>query len=258
MARLSQTEFAAYLGLTRNQWAGIEYGWTPLKYSLAKEIFRALGTNPFWAATGKGNRIGYVDLPSPNELKIQPNALFSDVFFGLLLPLFENECPDPESEMALRFQRGHANAEWIKELFAQYVPDGHVKDFGDELAKLWHEFSKKFPQDEQKRVLQRRIWYRQMAAKINSNPPHGTQIGGFFDLTHLPTSDKTHPVNHWHRLKSKIQKATEIPGGRSMLAKFLGVDLTQISRWLSKNGPEPGADYTLKMLHWVQERESQQ
>ena len=81
-------------------------------------------------------------------------------------------------------------------------------------------------------------------------------------LTETATRDKTIGVqNQWYRLKQRIQKVTESPGGKSALAKFLGVDLTQLSKWLTdskKSAREPGADYTLKMLQWVQERESQQ
>src|ERR1700677_3153916 len=91
-----------------------------------------------------------------------------------------------------------------------------------------------------------------------SMEPLSIPTGIKMDLTNLPTPLTNDAVDQWNRLKARIKKATENPGRKSTLAKFLRVDLTQISRWLSKTGPEPAPDYALKMLQWVQEQESQQ
>jgi DNA-binding XRE family transcriptional regulator len=80
------------------------------------------------------------------------------------------------------------------------------------------------------------------------------------DLTNKTTYGKKDGVkNQWQKLKRKIQKAVSKPGSKSTLAKFLGVDLTQLSKWLtdSKAAREPGAEYTLQMLHWVEHQERQ-
>jgi hypothetical protein len=63
----------------------------------------------------------------------------------------------------------------------------------------------------------------------------------------------------WPGLKRKLQEATAHPGSKSKLAKFLKVDLSRVSQWLSdaKGAREPGAEYALQMLYWVEHPECQ-
>ncbi len=79
------------------------------------------------------------------------------------------------------------------------------------------------------------------------------------DLTNKTTHEIFEPVkNQWQMLKKRIQKAASRPGAKSKLAKFLKIDLSQLSKYLSdakKSAREPGADYTLQMLQWVEQQE---
>ncbi|MBE0544003.1 MAG: helix-turn-helix transcriptional regulator [Verrucomicrobia bacterium] len=61
----------------------------------------------------------------------------------------------------------------------------------------------------------------------------------------------------WPDLKRRLQKATTAIGAKTTLAKVLDVDPTQISQWLSesKSAREPGAEYALQMLQWVELQE---
>jgi hypothetical protein len=80
------------------------------------------------------------------------------------------------------------------------------------------------------------------------------------DLTNKSNEHKVIDVKaQWPVLKRKLQEATSVPGTKSKLAKFLGVDLTRISQWLSdsKKSREPGAEYALQMLYWVEHPEVQ-
>jgi transcriptional regulator with XRE-family HTH domain len=88
----------------------------------------------------------------------------------------------------------------------------------------------------------------------------GAENDSNYDLTNPAISAKLAGVkNQWTELKRRIQKAACNPGTKTTLANFLRVDLTQLSKWLtdSKSAREPGADYTLKMLHWVEQIERQ-
>ena len=79
-------------------------------------------------------------------------------------------------------------------------------------------------------------------------------------LTDKTSDDKTVGVkSEWFKLKKKIQAATADAGGKSKLADFLRVDLTQLSKWLtdSDSAREPGADYTLRMQAWVNDPKRQ-
>jgi transcriptional regulator with XRE-family HTH domain len=64
-------------------------------------------------------------------------------------------------------------------------------------------------------------------------------------------------------MKSEVQKLIEQvkrkaskPGAKSQLARALGVAPARISEWLSGE-KEPGGEYTLKLLHWVEQQERQ-
>ena len=63
----------------------------------------------------------------------------------------------------------------------------------------------------------------------------------------------------WPELKKRLQKATAAIGSKPALAKVLSVDPTQISQWLSESqsAREPGGDYALRMLKWVELQEGQ-
>lgn len=80
------------------------------------------------------------------------------------------------------------------------------------------------------------------------------------DLTYKSMSVQDEDVKgKWLNLKKQIQKATTDAGSKSKLAKFLGVDLTQLSKWLtdSDSAREPGAEYTLQMQSWVNDPKRQ-
>lgn len=63
--------------------------------------------------------------------------------------------------------------------------------------------------------------------------------------------------SQWPGLKKRLQQATEAVGMKPALAKALDVDPTQISQWLSDKATarEPGGDYALRMLKWVELQE---
>ncbi len=80
------------------------------------------------------------------------------------------------------------------------------------------------------------------------------------DLTETLTQSNIADVKPlWPALKRRLQSATSETGKKTELAKFLKLDLTRVSQWLtdSKSSREPGAEYALQMLHWVEQQERQ-
>jgi hypothetical protein len=81
-------------------------------------------------------------------------------------------------------------------------------------------------------------------------------------LTVTETESKTENVKPiLPGLIARLRKATEEPGKKSELAKFLDAPLASVSRWLSidpKVQREPGGEVALKMLHWVERQECKQ
>jgi transcriptional regulator with XRE-family HTH domain len=62
----------------------------------------------------------------------------------------------------------------------------------------------------------------------------------------------------WPILKKRLQAATANRGGKSKLAKFLGVQVQAVSQWLTdhkESEREPGAETALRMLNWVEQQE---
>lgn len=78
------------------------------------------------------------------------------------------------------------------------------------------------------------------------------------DLTETLTQPIVEVVKPlWPALKKRLQSATAETGKKSELANFLKLDLTRVSQWLTdgKSAREPGAEYALQMLHWVEHQE---
>lgn len=57
-------------------------------------------------------------------------------------------------------------------------------------------------------------------------------------------------------LLKRLNEATRERGTKAALAKFMGVKLPTVSRWLSGE-KEPGGENALKLLHWVEQQERQ-
>lgn len=268
---LSQAQFAGLTGLYQPNYAGFEYARTQLNYPAAWKILNVFGMlNPDWLVSGQGKMVEtrHFPFPAPNEIKVGERALFSEVFNSRLrskylespilreispaLPVqwfFESSLPIGRMANVERFSQ--LLRAWIAEL-----PDEKVIQFLN--ACFFHAASifGRYPRDPDKEGVERRK--AEMQKILDGRSAQGKIAVEKSMLTYVSIVDKTESVNQWHRLKQRIRNGASVPGDKSSLAKFLGVDLTQLSRWLanSKSAPEPGADYTLKMLQWVQERES--
>lgn len=57
-------------------------------------------------------------------------------------------------------------------------------------------------------------------------------------------------------LLARLKRATQKRGKKAELARYLGVALPKVSRWLSGK-PEPGGETTLRLLSWVEQQERQ-
>lgn len=258
-SKCSRSYLADRVGVTPGIITRIELGRIPLKYDVAVTIFSELGINPFWAATGDGVPKQKLHLPDITYLKLPKNSLFSEVFFKEILPMFKREGPDPQSEIVLRYQLGHGNANLVKLWFTHFVPDGKVRELDKKLNEVWAPFGKLAWVEDPKRRLQRDIWYSQLVESIKAKIAAETEKAKNSKLTNVSSHANLESVNQWQALKRRIRKVAAGPGEKSALTKYLGVELTQLSRWLSDSdsAPEPGADKALKMLLWVQKREGQ-
>jgi len=236
--------FAKAAGLDSSIIVRLELERMPLRFGIGRALCNAHSINPEWLATGEGDPAAAFGLPFVDKIQTNEDALFSSVL--------------KEACTADFLEKTDVVARW-KDSSSSFARGQLVDFWGDVIQQAFE----KVP-GEKMNMLDAKI--RAVLERIIGRVPDHPAVKKWRqhfpknnDLTKRVNPAKHEPVqNLWAGLKARIQKATASPGEKSALAEFLGVDLTQVSRWLSpKTKREPGADYTLKMLHWVQERESQ-
>ncbi len=256
-------KFAVALGETLDRMASIEYARTPLTVSIADKIADRFGISLSWLKTGQGKKVPDLGTFLVFAPEIKPSTLLSRADANRVESEFLKTMEynylgmDARIYKAVRLPKGPKQQPLI-DGFHGYFDEALSKlshDGREKLLALAHCTVEKFEHD----------WFngeKETPGQNLSMEPLVIPAGKTFDLFKL--TDKATPAkseavdNQWYRLKLRIQRITESPGGKSALAKYLGVDLTQLSKWLTdskKSAREPGADYTLKMLQWVQERE---
>lgn len=257
----SQSDFARELRISRAKLVSIEYGHTPLRYDLAYKICRNFNIQAKWLVTGAGDMRPFSSLKwslvKLNQLR--ESDLLSRVY-DINSAVFEASA---QSKMRQRnipadFDFNQTVDEYVW-LFCK-----HLK-FNDHNS-AW-EFAEKllnYLKAETGKVLEKRqatrtsIDLRAIPFYISSqasSPKTENQ-----NLTNAATQLESALVTgRWLNLKKQIQTATADVGSKSKLAKFLGVDLTQLSKWLtdSNSAREPGAEYTLQMQAWVNDLKRQ-
>lgn len=247
-SKCSREYLAVRSGIKGGVITRIELGRIPLKYDVARAIFSALAINPLWAATGEGPEIAKIDLPSSGNLKLPINALFSDVFFRELLPMFKAHVPDKESEILMRYQRGEVNSRAVKLWFSHFTPDGYVAELNKRLAEFWGELLKTFPQDDPKRKLQRDIWYKEYEESIKAKTFAEAELA--LTVNSLKRNSGSEVKTEIQKLIERVNRKASMPGAKAKLARALGVAPARVSEWLSGE-KEPGGNYTLILQKWV-------
>jgi transcriptional regulator with XRE-family HTH domain len=262
-----QSDFAQKIGLTKDKFASIEYGRTPLRYKTGVDLCEVFGVSAEWLIAEQGPMHGgtpvlwEVEFPFEHygkKLFTEVYDLSPDIFrhteriFGLVL---DRPTPGFNAEAYLIakvsrwFKRMKFRTPAEAEHFARTVDDRAEQM----LLELHHSG----------RASQARL--SKIKAEHAAVKRKTGQSGQTKELT-----DSSEPVRsigdvkikpQWPELKQRLQKATEAIGAKPALAKVLNVDPTQISQWLSesKSAREPGGDYALRMLKWVelQERQAQ-
>lgn len=260
---MPRARLARLIGFGAERLASYESGRAPLPYKVFTAIAKVLPINPVWLACGGEEQADLgepVALPSAEALKAPANATFLDVFNGPVAKAMKRTKMPSIGEITLRQINAARYSRWIQVIFRD-VPFSLFRRLDAEMQEALLDLVTRFPSDDEIKIFQMRLAYNNIG-KTPTSERAFSLLGDLTlsELTQAATSAKGIGVqDQWHRLKQRIQKATSPPGGKSALAKFLGVDLTQLSKWLtdSKSAREPGADYTLKMLQWVQQHESQ-
>ncbi|MBE0545167.1 MAG: hypothetical protein IH623_27840 [Verrucomicrobia bacterium] len=264
-----------------NLLSSYEGGRSQLNYRSAYQILSRFPLlNPEWLAGVRPDLMeaeSYITYPAPEELDYGPRTLFSLVFTEVLHPrlldsraawLTEAQPSFPLFRLSMD-TAGRLRAEelvrlWLRRWLA-YLPDEKLNDYLDGLKRQAETLLKRFLEssgdsalDFHERVQQRiaevkRLHFALEAALVRGEGQKKslTETSGSF------IGDDVKVKPQWPELKRRLQKATAAIGAKTTLAKVLDVDPTQISQWLSesKSAREPGAEYTLQMLRWVELQE---
>jgi hypothetical protein len=119
------------------------------------------------------------------------------------------------------------------------------------------------------------ILAKNLKSKMESMPPemriqfrnHILQAAGSFDFgeksgltASSPKSKNSDVKSELEKLMARVKRQSERPGAKSALAKFLDVAPARITEWLHidpEMRKEPGGNYTLQLLKWVEQQEHQ-
>jgi transcriptional regulator with XRE-family HTH domain len=254
-------DFARELEIPRDRLASYEYARSPIRYQLAKRMCDRFNINQRWLATGRLPSRHYVDVHDYTESQIPDKMLFSEAFDAFLSKPLDNQIAQIAKTL-------HCKEEEIENNWQRIGMSWPVGSPGAKLSELYHERLLQLRLHQQPEGIQKNI-YRQLNAVLDQLLPGGSvsQQASIMDkgkekgLTYSAIYPNNLPnvKEQWPALKRKLQKATTETGTKSKLAKFLKVDLTRVSQWLTdaKSAREPGAEYALRMLYWVEHPELQ-
>ena len=254
-----QRDFAEQLGISLNRLASIEYGRTPLRYEIAWKIRFISGLNLTWLANGffQPTEKDLDPWPNPEDL---PNGsyLLSEIEGRLWSPgsikarahnIKNSEKSPPNQRSVILSILKDDLTDWIAA-----VPDQNFSEFSDMLVTIAQDYLDNLPKDDPTKVAQRRAALVWEVMRLDIARRHVGERGGEINLTKTATNPNLDGVKSlWPALKRQLQSATAATGKKSELAKFLKVDLTRVSQWLTdkKTAREPGAEYALQMQRWV-------
>jgi hypothetical protein len=236
--QIPRTKFAFTVACGSERFAAYEAGRARLPYEVFHYITGRYFLNPFWLAWGASGGSPRLDAPFDDTGFVQHvsgHALFSATFDASIATMFsELQRREMKEDEQLRQTVSRLKSKLLTK--PELLDANLVKEIG-----ALRMIAQQFETD---------LEFRKRAA----GP------GGKNDLTKVLTTSNMGAVKPlWPELKRRLQKATAETGKKSELAKFLKTGLTVVSRWLTddKSAREPGAEYALQMLHWVEQQERQ-
>jgi len=277
----TQQECAELTGIERSTLANYEAEITPLSYDQAKRICYRLNINQWWLATGESPFVPYFDI-SPNlEFSIKQNALFSEAFYNVLKIELRRQIDTlikwigPKVYFSGNYDEsvldslhltgedpGKAAGFYIQKVISMkfhWMPEQFRPAYAEALIDAEQGFWKKHGSAIEKVIRENQAReIRTLEEKQNETQKQ--------NLTEALTTARIETVKPlWPALKRRLQSATAESGMKSKLAEFLAkatgksLDLTRVSQWLTdgKSAREPGAEYALLLLHWVEQQECQ-
>lgn len=262
--RMSKADLAFWIGCDAGQIERIELGRAALKYGMASMITKRFSVDGQWLATGKESLYGRTILEAASEIGVDEKARLSGVFDEVIQPITEaanaeilppgepiSKASDAFAGATNRVSRAHALKRDVDRWLAD-IPFEQIDSFLDNVRARANELMASYPAD----AWNERALRRALMAKIREREkkPDPDKDVGKSELTYCDTSHTKGAVkDRWPRLKRELQRATASKGLKARLARFLDVDPSMLSKWLTESNEarEPGAEYCLQMMAWL-------
>lgn len=260
--RLPRSTFAQAVGLPVKSYTNYESKTVAVPFYVGRAVCRTFDVNQRWLATGKPPMWMYAEVGDENEDAIHPKSLFTEAYDDHLsrpvsevLALYASVLmirPDDldDSDMAWLQLDGapKSSAETMERILSlgiggmiQFIParlrvtfvrricetmEKFKVEHAGEIDAWWDKFNEEF-EAEQKSIVD-----------INTHSADTPDVR----LT-------------WKELKNRLKKVTADRGQKAAAAKFIGVDRSNLNRWLDDD-QEPGAEATFRLLEWVTAEEA--
>jgi transcriptional regulator with XRE-family HTH domain len=268
-----QKEFANQLGASFDQIVSFEYQRTRLSYQTAWNIREIFGLSLTWLSTGYGppNERDLDPWPKPNSFH-KTAVLLSEVMESLRFQDLNSPAHKEQEKLWFKDRKNKPPFKVSRSILLSIlkdnlvewmarIPEDKIEEFATEIIHVGQSFADNFSDksDVKIAVRTRALIWGEMREEIRKRllPKTSSDL----NLTNSATSLNLASVkNQWPALKRKLQETTADTGSKSRLAKFLGVDLTRVSQWLTDSktsAREPGAEYALQMQYWVEHPECQ-
>ena len=271
-----QQDFSDRLGISLNQYVGIEYARTPLKYGTAWKVREVFGLSLAWIANGKypPNEPDLDPWPSPATISNE-SALFSEISDSLRFQDLNSPAHKErqkvwfeEHRKRVPFKPGRSVilavlqdnlVEWMAR-----IPERNVQDFATEIIQCGQSYADKFSSDPATKidVRTRALIWGEMREEVNKRllQKHSPLSGkGRLDKKNASASvsNMRAEVPTWPELKKDIKRLTAQRGEKKALADKIGVSRQALGNWLSDDSQgTPNAALTLELLQWVRSRPS--
>jgi transcriptional regulator with XRE-family HTH domain len=186
---LSQVKFAKALGLDSSMLAAYEHCRSPLKYVVAWNCYFHFRLNLHWLASGKGKPVARFHVPSPSDLGIDANSLFSETFKAHIQEYLHLHRETFSQGFTMGFApnvEGRANAlDYLAEEAAEWflqIPMDKVNEFLNSVTQHAATLLKSYPKPSKETLAQRkremdavmvRMKVRRQMEGLSETPDHG-------------------------------------------------------------------------------------
>ncbi len=203
----------------------------------------------------------------PNlEFSIKAKSLFSAAYMGISKPAIEERFKELEALLGKDIvlegdiegaaldnfhlvgespdKAAAFYARRVIQLYLQWLPDEIARDYANELLNTHRKFQKQNSAVIAKLINARMV---ERKAKTHLNKNTGLDMKAEIrDSTDMPSAMK--------QLLAKLNAATEAPGKKTELARFLKVPKQRVTEWLAGK-PQPNGETTLQLLQWVEQQD---